>query len=393
MNNIISRREWLATAAGACLAGPAVPAASAAPGSTVSVARCKSYGSELLPTLTRMFDQIGGLGRLVKGKTVAIKINLTGSPTYRLGFKPLGHSHYSNPETIAATCHLMGRAGAKNIRILECPWNTADPLEEVLLEANWDPNLILRSAPRVEFENTNYLGPRAKQYSRFKTPKGGHIFREFVLNHSFEDCDVFVSLAKAKDHATAGITLSMKNCFGSTPCTIYGDGSPVDEPSPVPRGGRGPFHAGNRQPAKIAVPENDPKSPREAGYRVPRVVADVVAARSIDLAIVECVESMAAGEGPWNRGVHPVSPGFIVVGLNPVATDAVSMAAMGYDPMADRGTPPFETCDNTLRLGEELGVGTRDLKRIEVVGTPVTQALFDFGELRRKRNQNRGIRS
>jgi hypothetical protein len=51
---------------------------------------------------------------------------------------------------------------------------------------------------------------------------------------------------------------------------------------------------------------------------------------------------------------------------------------MGFDPMADRGTAPFETCDNTLRLAEELGVGTRDLKRIEVIGARVGDVVFDY---------------
>ena len=387
MTSNFTRRDWLATVSGVALGGAVATraAASTAPGGIVSVAKCKTYGSELLPTIERMMDQIGGVGRLVKGKTVAIKINMTGSPTYRLGYKPLGDTHYTNPQVIGAVVHLLGKAGAKNIRLLESPWNTADPLEECMLQANWEPRDLLRAAPRVEFENTNYIGPHAKKYSRFPVPKGGNMFHEYVLNHSYEDCDVFVSLAKMKDHATAGVTLSMKNCFGCTPCTIYGEGSPVDEPSDVPKGGRGPFHAGNRQPTKIAPAENDPKSPRDAGYRVPRVVSDVISARPIHLAIVEGVESMAAGEGPWNRGVHPVSPGVIVMGTNPVATDAVSMAVMGYDPMAMRGTPPFETCDSTLALAEHLGAGTRDMNKIEVVGTPITEAVFSFAELRRKR--------
>jgi len=46
--------------------------------------------------------------------------------------------------------------------------------------------------------------------------------------------------------------------------------------------------------------------------------------------------------------------------------------------MADRGTPPFETCDSTLRLAEQLGVGPRNLNQIEVVGTPIAQARFNF---------------
>jgi hypothetical protein len=51
---------------------------------------------------------------------------------------------------------------------------------------------------------------------------------------------------------------------------------------------------------------------------------------------------------------------------------------MGFDPMAERGTAPFATCDSTLKLAEELGVGTRDLQRIEVIGTPIQQARFSF---------------
>ena len=73
-----------------------------------------------------------------------------------------------------------------------------------------------------------------------------------------------------------------------------------------------------------------------------------------------------------------VRPGLLIAGTNCVNTDAVGMALMGFDPMADRGTPPFETTDSTLRLAEQLGVGTRDLKQIEVVGPPIAKAQFPF---------------
>jgi hypothetical protein len=273
---------------------------------------------------------------------------------------------------------LMDEAGATCIRLLESPWSTAEPLEEYMRAANWEPGDLLRAAKRVEFENTNYLG-EGKRYSRFTVPQGGHMFAAYDLNHSYEDCDVFVSIAKMKDHATAGVTLSMKNCFGITPCTIYGDNAGVDEPSRIPSGGRGAvIHSGDRQPSKSAVPENDPKSPRDGGYRVPRTVADLVAARPIHLAIVDGIASMAGGEGPWVNGTHPVQPGVLIAGTNCVNTDAVAMAVMGYDPLADRGVAPFETSDSTLRLAEVLGVGTRDLKKIEVAGVPIRQALFRY---------------
>jgi uncharacterized protein (DUF362 family) len=136
------------------------------------------------------------------------------------------------------------------------------------------------------------------------------------------------------------------------------------------------FHRGNRQPAGWT--ENDLSSPRDDGYRVPRIVVDLVAARPIDLAILEGIRSMAAGEGPWIPGVRPNRPGLLVAGANCVTTDAVATALMGFDPLADRGTAPFETCDSTLRLAEDVGLGTRDLKRIEVVGVPIEKARYRF---------------
>ncbi len=132
---------------------------------------------------------------------------------------------------------------------------------------------------------------------RFPVPGGGYIYPAYDLNHSYRDCDVFVSLAKLKEHATTGVTLSLKNCFGITPCTIYGDGAPEEEPGLFPRGGRGMFHYGHRPPPKSAPQEKDPRSPREGGYRVPRIVAELAAARPIELAIIDGVESMAGGEG------------------------------------------------------------------------------------------------
>ena len=390
-----SRRDWLlGTAAvlpGVWLAGSRLGRAAGAPALPVAVAKCKTYDArELVATLSKMFDQLGGLGRLVSGKTVGIKINLTGELTYRLGYAPQGDTHFTNPQVIAATVHLMGRAGARRIRLLESPWATADPVEEVVLRANWEPREILGAAQNVEFENTNYLGS-ARKYSRLMVPTGGYVFPGFDLNHSYEDCDVFVSLAKMKEHATAGVTLSMKNCFGMTPATIYGSGAGVDEPSVLPTGGRDMVHSGDRQPSKSAPSEKDPKSPRAGGYRVPRTVVDLVSARPIHLAIVEGVRTQTGGEGPWVEGSTLVSPGVIVAGLNCVNTDAVCMGVMGFNPMADRGTPPFDLCDSTLRLAEDVGLGTRDLKRIEVVGTPIMEAHFDFAGPRRERRA-RGYR-
>jgi uncharacterized protein (DUF362 family) len=366
-------------AAGAWLAGPAKLLARPPAATRVAVGMCADYNAEVTSTLQAMFDRLGGLEGMVRGKTVAIKLNLTGVATDRMGHMPQGITHWVHPEVVGAAVHLLGKAGAKRIRLLESPWNTAEPLEEFLLQANWEPRDFLSAAPLVEFENTNYLG-NGKKYSRFWVPGGGLMCKGYDLNHSYEDCDVFVSLAKLKEHVTTGVTLSMKNCFGIIPCTIYGDGCSEDGPSLIPKGGRGLFHDGNRLPSKSAPPLLNATVPKDGGYRVPRVVADLVAARPIHLGIIDGIQTISGGEypfwlRPWGRQVQPH---LLIAGLNCVATDAVSMALMGFDPMADRGTAPFETCDSTLRLAEQLGVGTRDLDRIEVVGTPIAKARFNF---------------
>jgi uncharacterized protein (DUF362 family) len=383
MRRDLNRRQFvvgLGAAAGLSLVQPAK--LRAAPTSPVAVAKCKDYGAGYLAAMEKMFDQLGGLGKLVKGKTVAIKVNLTGQAYYRLGYLPAGRAHWNHPQTIGATVHLLDKAGARRIRVVEGAFAWPDSLEEFMYTAGWDPKMILGAGRNVELINTNLPFPGKKPYTRFTVPNGGHLFPAYDLSTAYAESDVLVSMNKIKEHATAGITLSIKNCFGITPTTIYGDRIGTEAPSPIPYGGRGSImHSGMRQPPKGTPPEKNPRSPRDAGYRIPCCIADLVAACPVHLAILEGIETMAGGEGPWIRGVRPCSAGVLVAGANCVTTDAVAMAIMGFDPMADRGAAPFETSDNTLRLAEELGVGTRDLKQIEVIGTPIREALFKFREV------------
>src|ERR1017187_2048145 len=129
-----------------------------------------------------MFDKLGGLGRLVRGKTVAIKLNFNGGSTQRLGYVPLGDSHWPHGNLICATMHLMAKAGAERIRLLECapaPWT--QPFEEYFYEAGYDVAAFTSSASHVEFENTNYMGP-AKKFSRLRVPAGGLLYPAYDLN-------------------------------------------------------------------------------------------------------------------------------------------------------------------------------------------------------------------
>ena len=95
---------------------------------TVAIAKCATYSDvEVASNLKTMFDQLGGLSKLVNNKTVTVKLNLTGSPGQRFEGRPLGVTHYTHPVVIAAAAHLMGEAGAKRIRFVESAWALSGP--------------------------------------------------------------------------------------------------------------------------------------------------------------------------------------------------------------------------------------------------------------------------
>jgi uncharacterized protein (DUF362 family) len=373
----LNRRAFLrgaAAAAGASALGllprdlPAAPA----PSSPVSVARCRAYGVEtILGHLEKMTDQLGGMRTLLAGKTVGVKVNLTGNPKQQAVGLPASRTFQVHPDVVLATAALLDRAGARRIRFLEGIYQDR-PFEEVLQDAGWDLKALSRLKAKVEYEDTRNLG-RGQKYHEVKVPWGGSLFPAYLLNHSYVDCDVYVSLAKLKNHATAGVTLSMKNNFGITPTAVYGQPE-INEHTTLPRVNI--FHMGKERPAAGVPQEVDPNGPRRPPYRVPRHTVDAVGIRPIDLALIDGVETVSGGEGPWVP-LKGQKPGLLLAGRNPVCTDAVATAVMGYDPRAKSGTGPFPG-DNHLVLAAALGLGTINPEDIEVRGLPLKEALHPF---------------
>ena len=163
-----------------------------------------------------MFDQLGGIEKLVRNKTVTVKVNMTGAPGQRVQGRALALTHYTHPKLLGAAAYLMGRAGAKRIRFVESAWATAGPLEDVMLDSGWNVRSLQSAAPGVEFENTNALG-KGKRYSRFKVPGTPYMYPAYEMNHAYEDTDVYVSMAKLKNHATCGVTLSLEELLRHDP--------------------------------------------------------------------------------------------------------------------------------------------------------------------------------
>ena len=383
----VSRRTFVrsaaATASLAALGLPKPPALWAAvpPTSPVALARCEAYElANLTNCLATMMDQLGGVGSLVAGKTVGVKINISGGSREPFRGLPAGRTYQVHPAVVYALALVLDRAGAKRIRLLESTKFTA-PLEQSLALAGWDLNAFRTPKAAVEFEDTRNLGS-GRQYVPLKVPGGGSIYPGYYLNHSYADCDVYVSVAKLKNHSTAGVTLAMKNNFGITPNALYGQ-SAHDETSTENR--LDMLHTGKIAPPRGLPTDVDVTASKRQTYRVPRVIVDMVGIRPIDLSIIDGIETISGGEGPWIQGVRLQKPKLLIAGRNPVCTDALACACMGYSPTAGPGAGPFPG-DNHLALAAQQNLGTHRLEEIEVRGLTLQEGLHPFDWEPRTRN-------
>ena len=168
--------------------------------------------------------------------------------------------------------------------------------------------------------------------------------------------------------------MASKNLFGVLPTALYGDDAP-NEDSVQARVQQ--LHNGKRTLSAGVPQEVDRGIPRDSRYRLPRIIADVVCARPVDLAVIDGIDTIRGGEGFWNEGVEPIQPKLLLVGRNAVCTDAVCTTVIGHNPMAAHMQAPFPG-ENYLQLLAQAGIGTHDIKQIEVSGVSLKEAIHPF---------------
>jgi uncharacterized protein (DUF362 family) len=334
---------------------PSIPTSTAEPkklsavdSAKVALNRCPNYDAvNVRQTLENMLDQIGGLGDVIRpGARVAVKVNLTG------GYNTLPNPEYdatttyvTHPEVVRALMELLRDAGAGSLFLTEAIWNPMDlsawgyqdwldPLGISVVDLN-------SPAPYPDFSIT----PTGNEFS---------VFDHFTLNRVLTEVDAYVSVSKMKCHAICGVTHTMKNLVGITPLSAYNlQGS-----------------AGNRQ----AIHGTD----QEVTTHLPNAVVDLNRTRPIQLAIVDGIMTVEGGEGPWISSMKAISPQVLIAGKNPVSTDAVATAVMGFDPTAPFSVKPFQNAENHLNLAREAGLGTNRLVEIEVVGERIQDVVMPF---------------
>lgn len=319
-----------------------------APRARVAIARATSYDRQLVrQRVQAMLDGLGGLSDLVRpGDRVAIKPNLTGGVSSgTLPGVPAVESFVTHPEVVRALGEALRDAGAGALYIVEAVYEwqsyTAWGYQEVA--AGLGATLIDLNAP------SPYAG-----FVSAPVGAGWRVYPAYTVNRILQESDVFVSVAKLKCHWSCGITLALKNLIGLVPLSDY-----RCAPS---HGHRSDFHGcdGNFR------------------TRLPGVVVDLARARPIHLGVIDGIKTVEAGEGPWVSTMAAVAPGVLIAGKNPVATDAVSAAVMGFDPAANYPRVPFVRSENHLSLASAAGLGPQRLEEIQVVGATIEEVRYPF---------------
>jgi len=354
----ITRRDFLALsglgASGLVLAGTPNSKRDSSAGSEnkknkVALAKTQSYDKQILRREVRnMFDELGGLDDIIKpGSRVAIKVNLTGGLKYSGEYAKDGiNAHWTHPELVRAVGESLLDAGAKELFIMDGLYE--DTTYEV---AGYTEIADSLGARLINLNNPDPYD----EFIHQKVGKEWNVYEEFVFNRLVNEVDAFVSIPKMKCHNNCGVTLALKNHIGLVPVKYYGLEARPDIRS-----------------AMHGVGE-------EARTRLSKVIVDLVLARPIDLSVIDGIKTSEGGEGPWIENTFGmVEPGILVAGKNPVATDSVAAAAMGFNPDARALETPFVSSENHLALACENGLGSNHLEEIEILGKKLKEVTYPF---------------
>lgn len=317
----------------------------------------------VMQTVQSLLSQLTGVSSLfAKGKTVAMKINLTGgsgnATSTKFGTYTITQAMWTNPAVLRA----VGQY------ILDCGVNASDLY---IVDAFWDTTWQTAGST-APFGSNDQFGYKAVQtalgcnvvdlndttaanITTISTGNGYLNFPSFTMNKILQEVNVYVSIPKLKQHSAAGLTCSLKNQIGAVPMTLYeitGD-----------NGRRGRLHH--------AV-----NTDSEWNY-LPETVCDLSAARPVQLAVVDGIMNSTGGEGTWCANFAPCSKHALIAGLDPVATDSIAANIMGLNPEASTlplpapmtdGNATSSTTDNYLYILNSKGRGTNQLSEIQLVG-------------------------
>lgn len=375
-----TRRAFLGATAAAALAPALLLATESTPPRTPTAAQiCYRYHyPEVREKLSYMFDLLGDVGPLVKGKYVTVKTNLVNSPIHTWGGLKYELTTVTHPSVAMAMGSLLVERGARGVTF--CDQLPFVELHEGIFERYGYKidEFNQEMDGKARFVNTRNRGNH-KDYALAKVPSGGFIANAWEVHRDYVDTDVFMSLAKLKSHVAGGVTLGMKNLYGVPPSSLYGDDA-GDEPNEDAIGYRGQtMHTCTHKPLTSVETFVGETIEGDHGYNVPHLILDLNAAFPIELVVIDGVSTISTAEGAWTGSqVEVCRPNLLIAGRNPVCTDAMGAAIMGFDPNAPDYTQPFANGVNCLRKARELGWGENRVENLELAGLTLDEARYHF---------------
>ncbi len=246
----------------------------ARPASRVAIVRSASYDRDLGALL---FDALHEFDLPVRGKKVLLKPNFV-EPD------PEGIIN-THPAVVGAVRETFLRLGAQSVRVAEGPGHERDT--EAIVET-----IHLR----------DFLGPLAELFVDLNLDEVHPInlrtraskLKQLYLPRTVLEADFIVSLPKLKTHHWVGVTLSLKNMFGTVPGCCYGWPKNV-------------LHWAGVTPS----------------------ILDINSTVRPDFAIVDGIIGME-GNGPIQGSPKP--SGVLILGDDTVAVDATCSRVMGLVP-------------------------------------------------------------
>ncbi|MGQ9479631.1 MAG: DUF362 domain-containing protein [Thermoproteota archaeon] len=178
------------------------------------------------------------------------------------------------------------------------------------------------------------------ELAELPVPSGGHVYSSFKFNKIVAEADVFISVPVMKTHYISVVSLGMKNLIGIAPASVYSTSW------------------ANKWALHL---EAQKKNDNYLGG----VITDLCSAKRIDLVVIDGRVAME-GNGPYYGS--PVNMDILIVGRDPVATDAVAAHIMGFDP---NKIP-------SIKLGNERDLGISDLREIEIRGESIDEVFRPF---------------
>jgi uncharacterized protein (DUF362 family) len=282
------------------------------PHTRVGIYRASSYRDSIRSIIQRGLSNYPEIIRRAQHGTVVLKPNLVEYSDVR----PVN----TNPAVVAGAIAAFKNLGAKRVIVAEGPGHLRDT--ELLLESSDLEHAIL--SEQSHFVDLNLDGTQAialeANYTRLLN---------ILFPRTLTEASLIVSMPKLKTHHWAGVTLSLKNMFGTVPGARYG------------------------WPKNILHWRGIPNS-----------IVDINIALQPHFAIVDGITGME-GDGPL-RG-QAVDSGVIIMGDNLTAVDTTAARVMGIYP---------ERIEH-LRMMLSHG-GTMRSDRIQQIGEHISAVRHDF---------------